>query len=104
MSRVRVLILSPQLWLGGAERLAVMYAEGLRRRDHEVILAYGSGRGHWFESRIESAVDVRHLTHRDLSPRSFGTWRRALRSLGREVQPDVIFAQSVTAAAVAAAA
>jgi len=101
---VRVLIVTPQLALGGAEQLAVMYAEGLQRRGHEVFLAYGGSEAAWFASRVHPAVQIRQLADLPVSLRSFATWRRELRSLGREVRPHVVFAQSITAAAVAAAA
>jgi glycosyltransferase involved in cell wall biosynthesis len=102
--RVRILIVSPSLGLGGAERLAVTYAESLQQRGSDVTLAYGHWPGGWFETRVTPAVEVRKLTDLPLSRRSFPTWRRSLRTLGLELNPDVVFAHSVTAVAVAAAA
>jgi glycosyltransferase involved in cell wall biosynthesis len=99
---VRILTVSPSLGLGGAERLAVTYAERLQERGNDVTIAYGHRPGGWFETRVAPSVEVRKLTDLVLSGRTFPTWRRTLRSLGLELNPDVVFAHSVTAVAVAA--
>ena len=38
---MRILIVSSTLWVGGAERLTVAYAEGLVARGHDVHIAHG---------------------------------------------------------------
>jgi glycosyltransferase involved in cell wall biosynthesis/peptidoglycan/xylan/chitin deacetylase (PgdA/CDA1 family) len=97
---VRVLLLSPTLGLGGAERLAVLYAEGLKQRGHEVLMAFGR-RSRWDAHAFSPTVETRLLTEVQLTPKTMLPWVRALRTLVRDFKPDVLFTQSITVAAVA---
>ena len=97
---MRVLLLSPTLGLGGAERLAVLYAEGLKQRGHEVLMAFGR-RSRWDAHAFSPTVETRLLTEVQLTPKTMLPWVRALRTLVRDFKPDVLFTQSITVAAVA---
>ena len=97
---MRVLLLSPTLGLGGAERLAVLYAEGLKQRGHEVLMAFGR-RSRWDAHAFSPTVETRLLTEVQLTPKTMLPWVRALRLLIQDFKPDVLFTQSITVAAVA---
>jgi L-malate glycosyltransferase len=98
---VRVLILTPTLALGGSERLVVAYAVGLRDRGHEVSVAYGVRGSHAPRLRREG-IPTHVLSPRFLAPGTLPEWTRALRRLIREERPDIVHAQSITAALAAA--
>ena len=94
---MRIFFLTPTLGTGGAERLTVSYALGMLRRGHAVAVAHGvssTEAGPLLEAGIPtSCVSRRHLAGRTL-PEWVPNLRRALRAF----RPDVIHAQSVTAA------
>jgi glycosyltransferase involved in cell wall biosynthesis len=94
---VRILIVTPTLALGGSERLVVTYAVGLRDRGHEVSVAFGVRGSHAPRLRREG-IPTYVLSPRFLAPGTLPEWTRALRRLIRELQPDVVHAQSITAA------
>jgi len=100
---VRILFLTPTLGVGGAERLVVAESAALAARGHHVTVAFGAVdvQGAALD---EAAVDRRMVSRRRLGARSLPAWTRAVRGLVREVQPDVLYAHSVTAAIVARAA
>jgi glycosyltransferase involved in cell wall biosynthesis len=100
---VRILFLTPTLGVGGAERLVVAESAALAARGHHVTVAFGAVdvQGAALD---EAAVARRMVSRRRLGARSLPAWTRAVRGLVREVQPDVLYAHSVTAAIVARAA
>ena len=96
---MRLLIVTPTLGPGGAERLVITYAEGLRRRGLDVMVCYGYGQA--LRPLLEpTGVRSRRLSDRELGFRTLGEWRTALARVVREFRPDAIYAQSVTAALV----
>ncbi len=101
MSRVRILLLTPGLGLGGSERLTLTYARGLNARGHETLIVHGPPEGLAATTR---SAGVEHLLvyPERLGVRTLRPWLRALRATVREFQPDVMHAQSVRTALVAA--
>ena len=90
---VRILLVTPGLGLGGAERLTLTYARGLNARGHETLIAHGP------PERLAAIADEAGVAHRLLCERRLGLrtlapWLRSLRSLVKEFAPDVIHAQS----------
>jgi glycosyltransferase involved in cell wall biosynthesis len=100
---MRVLIVSPTLGLGGAERLSLQYAEGLGVRGHEVTIVFGN-HSRWDEFLRERDIRAIRIADRLLAPGSLREWVPALRRVIRELAPDVVFAQSITASLAARAA
>jgi len=94
---MRILFVTPTLGHGGSERLTIAYARGMSERGHDVSVAFGyhdllEGRFH------EMGVPTLRLSERNLSLRTLAPWTAALRRAIRSVRPDVVHAQSVTAA------
>jgi glycosyltransferase involved in cell wall biosynthesis/peptidoglycan/xylan/chitin deacetylase (PgdA/CDA1 family) len=97
---MRVLFLTPTLGIGGAERLVSTYALGMERRGHRVGVAYGVSDGAALPMH-GSGIELCRLTNTPLRPKSLREWVRVFRALETEFRPDVVHAQSVTAALVA---
>ena len=87
--------MTPTLGLGGSEKLTVRYANGLRERGHEVVIAYGVK--NFQADSIEQLTTVQ-LTTRRLTRGSALEWSRSLRRLIRTFRPDIVHAQSVKSA------
>src|SRR4051812_35641348 len=99
--RVRILLLTPGLGLGGSERLTLTYARGLDARGHRTLIAHGPPSG--LAGIVEEAgVDHRLVLGQRLGVRTLRPWLRNLRTLVREFAPDVIHAQSTRTTLVAA--
>lgn len=94
---MRILLLLPTLGTGGAERLSVACAHGLAERGHDVHVAYG-----FADSQLPNltavGIDATRLCDARLSSRTLPAWVRALRGVVRSFRPDVVYAQSITAA------
>src|SRR5579872_1629852 len=100
---MRVLFVTPTLALGGSERLTVRYAAGLKRRGHDVAIAYAK------KNLQQDAIERDTLTVVKVAKRvpmreSVADWVINLRALVEEFAPDVIHAQAVAVATVARAA
>jgi glycosyltransferase involved in cell wall biosynthesis/peptidoglycan/xylan/chitin deacetylase (PgdA/CDA1 family) len=97
---MRILFISPTLGIGGTETLISRYATQMQARGHEAVIAYG-----WFGEQVESLerAGVRCVlaSPNRLTGRSLPEWRRSLRALVSEYEPDVVHAQSVTSAVAA---
>ena len=76
------------------------YAVGMRRRGHQVGLAYGVTDAIADQMR-GSGVELARLSETPLRPWTLREWVSAFRALEGEFRPDVVHAQSVTAALVA---
>jgi len=100
MRRMRVLILTPSLGIGGAEMLVVTWATGLQRRGHTVAVAYGDREHRVAELRAHD-IAVFRTSDREPELRTLPEWRRALREVVAAFAPDLIHAQSITSALVA---
>ncbi|HEY2936957.1 MAG TPA: glycosyltransferase [Gaiellaceae bacterium] len=94
---MRILFLTPTLGTGGAERLTVTYALGMLRRGHEVAVAHGVSSSQ-AGPLLEAGVETVSLSRRHLSARTLPEWIRRLRRVVGSYRPDVVHAQSVTAA------
>ncbi|HET6508410.1 MAG TPA: glycosyltransferase [Baekduia sp.] len=99
---MRILLTSPGMGVGGAERVVAMLAAGLAARGHEVALAAPPG------MRDADLAGVPHLRlHLDDHGRALagaaGTARQ-LASAVRRVRPDVVHAQNVKATILSAVA
>lgn len=94
--RMRILFISPTLGTGGAERLTVSCAQGLARRGHEVHVGYGFADSQIANLRV-AGVEATRLSDERLAPRTLLTWARGVRRLVASFEPDVIYAQSITA-------
>lgn len=97
---MRVLMLTPTLGLGGAEVLGVMWSAGLERRGHTVAVAYGA-RDHRASELRDLGVELFRTSERQLELATLREWRRALCAAVASFRPEVIHAQSITAALVA---
>jgi glycosyltransferase involved in cell wall biosynthesis len=86
--------MTPTLGLGGSEKLTVRYANGLRERGHEVVIAYGVKNFQADAGEQAQLTSVR-LTTRRLNRGSALEWSRSLRRLVRTFRPDIVHAQSV---------
>jgi len=84
--------MTPTLGLGGSEKLTVRYANGLRERGHEVVIAYGVK--NFQPDSIEQLATVQ-LSAQRLNRGSALEWSRSLRRLIRTFRPDIVHAQSV---------
>jgi glycosyltransferase involved in cell wall biosynthesis/peptidoglycan/xylan/chitin deacetylase (PgdA/CDA1 family) len=94
---MRILFLSPTLGLGGAERLTVTYAQGLAKRGHEVHVAYGFA-DVLLPMLTATGIGATQLSGRRIGLRTLPEWIRGLRRVVAGFAPDVVHAQSVTAA------
>lgn len=94
---MRILLLTPTLGHGGAERLVALYARGLAARGHRVAVAFGTSDPKRQLSG-ETAVLASRIVDQRLSLRTLPTWVSALKRMLEEFEPDVVHAQSVTAA------
>ncbi len=99
---MRILLASPSMRIGGAERIVTMLASGLVKRGHEVALVAPRG---------ERDVDLRDVPHVRLPLDDHGRAAsgviRATAQMSRaisRVKPDVVHAQNVKYAAIAHAA
>jgi glycosyltransferase involved in cell wall biosynthesis len=99
---MRVLLASPSMRIGGAERVVTMLAGGLVKRGHEVALVAPRG---------ERDADLRDVPHIRLPLDDYGRAAsgvlRATVQMSRaisRVKPDVVHAQNVKYAAIARAA
>lgn len=95
---MKVLLASPSMRIGGAERVVTMLADGLVKRGHQVALVAPRG------ERDEDLHDVPHvrLTLDEHGRAASGAIRSAAqiaRALGR-IDPDVLHAQNVKYAAI----
>ena len=97
---MRVLMLTPTLGIGGAEVLGVTWSVGLERRGHTVAVAYGARDQRVGELR-DHGVELFRTSDHELGLATLGEWRRALREAVTSFRPDVLHAQSITAALVA---
>src|SRR5260221_562552 len=89
MSRIKVVQIVPLLSPGGAERVAVHLATGLKRRRYETLVISFSGRvGCDLDHMLEEAdIEARYLgKHRGFDYRVYGRFDTVL----KEYQPDVI--------------
>lgn len=95
---MRVLLSSPGMGLGGAERVVAMLATGLAARGHEIVLAAPPG------ERDRDLSDVPHLRVAldDHGRAVTGALRTAAQLAGvvRRTRPDVVHAQNVKSAAI----
>ena len=94
------MFLTPTLGIGGAEKLTVSYALGMHRRGHDVGVSFGlidslAGR------LRDEGIGAFNLSPRRLKPHTLPEWAWQFRKVVRTFRPDVIHAQSVTAALVA---
>ncbi len=94
---MRILFLTNELGTGGAEKLTVSYALGMDRRGHEVGVAF-SFRDSQADPLRRAGIEIFPLSPRGLRPATVAGWARRLRALVGDFRPDVIHAQSVTAA------
>jgi glycosyltransferase involved in cell wall biosynthesis len=99
---MKVLLASPSMRIGGAERVITMLASGLVKRGHEVALVAPPG------ERDEDLRDVPHirLPLDDHGRTALGAVRATAqmsRAIGR-IQPDLVHAQNVKCAAIGRAA
>jgi len=98
---MRVLLLTPTLGVGGAELLTITWAAGLKRRGHTAAVAYGR-----CDERLpmlrSHQIDAFRVSDRAPALASLLQWRRAVRGVIDRFRPDVIHAQSITTALVAA--
>lgn len=101
MGLVRILLVTPGLGFGGSERLTLAYARGLNARGHATLVAHGLP-VRLAQIAEEAGVALRLVSERRLSARTLPEWLRALHTLVREFQPDVIHAQSVRTTVAAA--
>src|SRR5205807_3696085 len=99
--RMRILFLSPTLGTGGAERLTVAYAQGFAKRGHEVHVAYGFADSQ-LPNLTAAGIETTRLSDRRVGLKTLPEWIRRLRKVVSSFSPDVIHAQSVTAALAAA--
>lgn len=94
---MRILLLLPTLGTGGAERLSVACAHNLSERGHDLHVAYG-----FADSQLPNltavGIDATRLSDSRLSVRTLPEWIRALRRVIGSFRPDVVYAQSITAA------
>lgn len=98
---MRILFLSPTLGIGGSERLTVGYAEALRDRGHAVAVAHGVDRhlpNDLAPELTALGIPVFRVCDRPLDHLSVGRWARGLHQAIERFSPDVLHAQSVTAA------
>jgi glycosyltransferase involved in cell wall biosynthesis/peptidoglycan/xylan/chitin deacetylase (PgdA/CDA1 family) len=97
---VRILVVNPTLGTGGAERLAVLVAGELKRRGHDVLMAYGTEDD---EAALARRLGVETVRLFDAPPpgTALATWRAALRRVVAGFGPDVIHAHSLTTTAAA---
>lgn len=98
---MRILFLSPTLGIGGSERLTIGYATALRERGHDVAVAHGVGPNESNDLVPELAslgIPVFRVSDRPLDHISVGRWARGLHQAIERFAPDVLHAQSVTAA------
>jgi glycosyltransferase involved in cell wall biosynthesis len=95
---MKILLASPSMHMGGAERVVAMLTAGLVERGHEVAIVAPPG------ERDEDLREVRHqrLPLQDYGRTASGAVRSAMQmsSAIREVGPDVIHAQNVKHAAI----
>jgi glycosyltransferase involved in cell wall biosynthesis/peptidoglycan/xylan/chitin deacetylase (PgdA/CDA1 family) len=94
---VRILVASPALGLGGAERVAVATSRELRRRGHEVMIAYGR-LGSLAPEAERGGVATRMVTPLRPTGRNLPEWTRELRSVVRSFRPDVAHVHSLAVA------
>ena len=94
---LRILFLTPTLGIGGAEKLTVSYALGMQRRGHEVGVAFGFSDS-LADGLREAEIDVFEISERRLKPGTLPEWIGQLRKTIRLFRPQVLHAQSVTAA------
>jgi glycosyltransferase involved in cell wall biosynthesis len=94
---MRVLFFTPTLEIGGSEKLTVRWALGMKRRGHEVAIAFGYDDALAPHAR---AVDIElfEISSRDLMSPTLPEWTWQLRKTIRAFRPDVIHAQSVRSA------
>ncbi len=94
---MRVLFFTPTLEIGGSEKLTVRWALGMKRRGHEVAIAFGHDDALAPQAR---AVDIElfEISSRDLMSPTLPEWTWQLRKTIRAFRPDVIHAQSVRSA------
>ena len=94
---MRILFFTPDLGIGGAQTLTVSYVLGMQRRGHTAGVAFGiTDVG--AQPLRDVGVDLFNLSDRRLRSKTLPEWVRRLRSTIRTFRPDVIHAQSVTAA------
>jgi glycosyltransferase involved in cell wall biosynthesis/peptidoglycan/xylan/chitin deacetylase (PgdA/CDA1 family) len=102
---MKLLAITPELTVGGSERLTVRYARGLAKRGHEVAVAHGVNRtlSNDLAPLLGTYGIPAHLVdgERPLSWRTVWPWSRGLARVVAAVRPDVLYAQSVTAAVAA---
>ena len=93
---MRVVFLSPTLGPGGSEGLTVSYALGMRRRGHDVVVAFGFG--NWLGDPLaEAGIALAEVSSRRLAWTTLPEWVHSLRRLFQSFRPDVVHAQSITA-------
>ena len=91
------MFLSPTLGPGGSEGLTVAYALGMRQRGHDVVVAFGFG--NWLGDPLaEAGITLAEVSARRLGWTTLPEWVHSLGRLFRSFRPDVIHAQSITAA------
>jgi glycosyltransferase involved in cell wall biosynthesis len=96
-SPLRILFLTPTLGIGGAEKLTVSYALGMQRRGHDVGVAFGYSDSLAGGLREAGIADF-EISARRLKPGTLPEWVGQLRKTIRLFRPQVVHAQSVTAA------
>jgi peptidoglycan/xylan/chitin deacetylase (PgdA/CDA1 family) len=99
---MRILLLTPSLRDRAEERLAVVYAAGMRRRGHEVTIAFG-GRAELAESARSAGIDLVRLSDVALGTRVLARRALELREVASAFEPQVVHAQSIGTALGAAA-
>jgi glycosyltransferase involved in cell wall biosynthesis len=98
--RVRILLASPGMGLGGAERVVVSLASGLRARGHEVAISGAPGPLDDHRDDVTRLV----LPERGRSPAGVMEWTARQAAFIRAWRPHVIHAHNTKATVIAAAA
>jgi L-malate glycosyltransferase len=96
---VRILLVTPGLGIGGAERLTLAYARLIGARGHDVMIVHGPPETF---AAADGVGVSHHLVATRPGPRAIPEWFRELRSIAREFKPDVVHAQSIRSSAMVA--
>src|SRR3954470_6084179 len=97
---VRILLASPGMGLGGAERVVVSLASGLRARGHEVAVSGAPGP---LDAHLEG-VQRLVLPERGRSPLGVMEWTARQATFVRAFRPHVVHSHNAKATVIASAA